>query len=158
MLLVDADLRQSALAQKLGLDAAVRPGLVEAILDANLTLDAVTHEYSQVNLSVVSAGRPPSTPYEVLKSPRFGALLGEARTRYDYIVLDTPPLVSVPDCRVIGRWVDGFLVAVSAHKTPRKLLEEALNVMEPTKVLGLVFNSDDHHLSRTSSYAQTRRR
>jgi len=158
VLLIDVDLREAALARKLGLDTDAGPGLVEAILNANLTLDAVTHRRSDLNLSVVTAGRLPSAPYEVLKSRRFGELLSEARTRYDYIVLDTPPLVSVPDCRVIGRWVDGFLVAVSAHKTPRKLLEEALNVMEPTKVLGLVFNSDDHHLSRTSSYAQTRRR
>jgi hypothetical protein len=45
---------------------------------------------------------------------------------------------------------------VAAHKTPRKLIEEALNVTESAKVLGLVFNADDRHLSRGYSYASRR--
>jgi Mrp family chromosome partitioning ATPase len=94
----------------------------------------------------------------VLKSPRLGELLAEARRRFSYIIVDTPPLVSVPDCRVIGKWVDGFLIVVTAHRTARKLLEESLNVMEPTKIVGLVFNGDDRHLSRKAytSYGSSR--
>ena len=136
------------MATHLGLDDRTGPGLVDAILDANLTLEAVTHVLPRLNLSVVPAGRIPSAPYEVLKSPRFGELLAEARRRYDYVVVDTPPLVSVPDCRVLSKWVDGFLIVVTAHRTARKLLEEALQVMEPAKIVGLVFNEDDRHLSR----------
>jgi hypothetical protein len=66
--------------------------------------------------------------------------------------------VSFPDCRVIGRCVDGFLITVAAHRTSRKLLEEALNVTEPAKIVGLVFNGDDRHLSRGtySTYASMR--
>ena len=152
VLLIDADLREGSLARRLGFDVDRGPGLVEAILDAHLTLDAVAHADRSLNLSVLTGGRLPSAPYEVLKSPRVGELLAEARRRYDYIVLDTPPLVLVPDCRVIGRWVDGFLIVVTAHQTPRKLLEEALNVTEPAKILGLVFNGDDRHVSRGYSY------
>ena len=150
VLLVDADLRGAALAPRLGFDEYVGPGLVDAIVDANLTLPAVVHALPSLNLSVVPAGRFASAPYEVLKSPRFGELLAEARKRYDYIILDTPPLVSVPDCRVIEKWVDGFLIVVTAHRTARKLLEEALNVTERARIVGLVFNGDDRHLSRDS--------
>jgi capsular exopolysaccharide synthesis family protein len=150
VLLVDADLRGSNLAGYLGLDEQEAPGLVEAILDANLTLEAVTQKRPHLNLSIVPAGRRPSAPYEVLKSPRVGELLAEARRQYDYVIVDTPPLVSVPDGRVTGKWVDGFLIVVAAHRTPRKLLEEVLNVMEPTKIVGLVFNGDDRHLSMRS--------
>jgi len=155
VLLVDADLRVPTVGTNLGLDDRPGPGLTDAILNPTLTLDAVVKVRPQLNLSVLSAGRLPSAPYEVLKSPRLGELLAEARKRYDYIVLDTPPLVSVPDCRVIGKWVDGFLIVVSAHGTPRKLLAEAIRVIEPAKVIGLVFNGDDRHLSRDSyaSYA-----
>jgi protein-tyrosine kinase len=150
VLLVDGDLRGGTLAARLGLGGRVGPGLVEAILDANLPLEAVARPRPPLNLSVLPAGRLPSAPYEVLKSPRVGELFAEARRRYDYIVLDTPPLVSFPDCRVIGKWVDGFLIVVTAHRTARKLLEEALHIMEPAKVVGLVFNADDRHLSRES--------
>jgi non-specific protein-tyrosine kinase len=80
----------------------------------------------------------------VLKLPRFGALLQEARQHYDYVVVDTPPLLPFADCRVIERWIDGLLVVVAAHQTPRKLLAEALDSTDPTKLVGLVLNKDDH--------------
>ena len=150
VLLVDVDLRSAALAPRLGLDEGTGLGLVDLILDVNLTLAAVVQARPQLNLYVLPAGRFPSAPYEVLKSPRVGEVLAEARRQYDYIILDTPPLVSVPDCRVIEKWVDGFLIVVTAHKTARKLLEEALNVTERAKVVGLVFNGDDRHLSKDS--------
>jgi capsular exopolysaccharide synthesis family protein len=148
VLLVDADLRGASLAARLGLDEHGSPGLVDAILDANLPLEAAVHVRPGLNLSILPAGRLPSAPYELLKSPRVGELLAEARRRYDYIVLDTPPLVLFPDCRVIGNWVDGFLIVVAAHRTARSLLAEALRITEPAKVVGLVFNGDDRHLSR----------
>jgi protein-tyrosine kinase len=155
VLLIDGDLRGANLANYLGLDEQEAPGLVDAILDTNLTLEAVVQKHPHLNLSIVSAGRRPSAPYEILKSPRVGELLAEARTQYDYVIVDTPPLVSVPDGRVIGKWVDGFLIVVAAHRTPRKLLEEALNVTEPGKIVGLVFNGDDRHISR-GSYSSKR--
>ena len=67
-----------------------------------------------------------------------------------------PPLVSVPDGRVFGKWVDGFLIVVAAHRTPRKLLEETFNLMEPTKIVGMVFNGDDRHVSKDSYNSQRR--
>jgi Mrp family chromosome partitioning ATPase len=123
---------------------------VDAILNPDLTLEAVTQAQRHLNLSIVTTGRRPSVPYEVLKSPRVGQLFAETRRKYDYVIVDTPPVVSVPDGRIFGEWVDGFLIVVAAHRTPRKLLEEAFNLMEPSKILGLVFNGDDHHVSRDS--------
>ena len=93
-------------------------------------------------VTVLPAGTRPSAPYEVLESPRLGELLESCRQRFDYVILDTPPITTVPDCRVIGKWVDGFLVVVAADRTPRKLVEEALELMEPAKVVGLVFNRE----------------
>ena len=88
----------------------------------------------------------------MLKSPRLGELLEEARQRYDYIVVDAPPLCPVQDCRVIAHSVDGFLLVVSAHHTPRRLVEDALNVVERGKMLGLVFNGDDQPPSSFYGY------
>lgn len=156
VLLIDADLRGANLAAHLGLDEHAAPGLVNAILDTTLGLEAVEQAHPHLNLSVITAGRRPSAPYEVLKSPRVGELLAEARRKYDYVIVDTPPLVSVPDSRVLEKWVDGFLIVVAAHRTPRRLLEEALSLIEATKIVGLVFNGDDRHLSR-SSYSSRRR-
>ena len=150
ILLIDADLRAPNLAARLGIGEHAAPGLVDVILDTNLTLEAVTQDQRHLNLSVITAGRRSSSPYEVLKSPRVGELFAEARRNYDFVIVDTTPLVTVPDGRIFGEFVDGFLIVVAAHRTPRKLLEEAFNLMEPSKILGLVFNGDDRHLSKDS--------
>jgi capsular exopolysaccharide synthesis family protein len=157
ILLVDADLRGSNVATHLGLDDERAPGLVDAILDTGLTLEGVTQALPHLNLSAITAGRQPSAPYEVLKSVRAGELLAEARRQYDYVIVDTPPLVSAPESRIIEKWVDGFLIVVAAHRTPRRFLEEALSLIEPAKIVGMVFNGDDRHLSRRS-YSSRRRR
>jgi capsular exopolysaccharide synthesis family protein len=151
VLLVDADLRHPAVRAALGLDPAVGRGFVEAIADPGLSLADVAEPLPGFNLSVVGAGELPASPYEVLRSPRVGRLLDEARREFDYVILDAPPMVPVQDCRLIGHWVDGFLMVVGAHRTPRRLLEEALNVIEPSRMLGLVFNGDD--LPVSSYYA-----
>ena len=92
---------------------------------------------------MLPAGRSPASPYETLHSSRLDELLEEARRQNDYVVVDTPPVAPVPDCRLIARVVDALLVVVAAHRTRRELLEDALSALDPTKVLGLVFNRDD---------------
>jgi len=153
VLIVETDLRQPSIAERFGLGKAPFRGLVDAILNPSLSLSDVVRRPPPYNLSVLLAGQPPATPYEVLESPRLGELLAEARRRYDVILLDTPPMVSVPDCRVIGKWVDGFIVVVAAHRTARKALEEGLNLMEPSKVIGLVLSHDDRSFVNGGSYA-----
>jgi capsular exopolysaccharide synthesis family protein len=143
VLLVDADVRRPAIGSLFGHVDAV-PGLIDAILDPTHTLEQVLQVRPQFNLSFIHGGHSvPRSPYELLKSTRLGELLDEAQRRFDYVVVDTPPLAAVQDCRLIARWVDGFLVVVAAHRTPRRLVEEALSVVEPAKILGLVFNGDD---------------
>ena len=150
VLLVDADLRRPSIAEHLGLAGPHRPdlpGLVDALVGGPVRFEEIGQTYEEFNLTVVTAGGVPHAPYEVLQSPRFAAILEDARQRYDYVILDTPPLVAVPDSRVIMKAVDGVLLVVSAHQTPRRLLEEALGLVDPAKLLGLVFNQDDRPLS-----------
>jgi capsular exopolysaccharide synthesis family protein len=150
VLLIDADLRRPSIARALGLRSAIGgslPGLVDAIREPSLDLARVVHTCRNFNLDVVPAGGIPEAPYELLQSPRFAALLVEARQRYDTIVLDTPPLVAVPDGRVMEKLVDGLLLVISAHRTPRRLVEEALTLVDPAKTLGIVFNRDGRSLA-----------
>jgi len=143
VLLVEGDLRCPTISERLGLDTSGMPGLVEAIQSPDMHLADVARRLSTYNLSVVVAGQCPATPYETLQSPRLGELLEEARRHYDYVIVDTPPIVAFPDCRNLGRWVDGWLIVVAAHRTSRKLLEEALDLMEEKKTIGFVFTHDE---------------
>ncbi len=154
VLLVEADLRRTSptVADRLALDDAGGPGLADAILTPALSLADVVRRHPRFPLSVCVAGKCPIAYYEILKSPRLGTLLDEARRQYDFVVLDTPPAVAVPDCRIISHWIDAFLVVVAAHRTPLRLLDESLRVLSPAKIAGFVFNGDDSPLSVYSGY------
>jgi capsular exopolysaccharide synthesis family protein len=152
VLLIEADLRCPTMAERLGLGDDGLPGLVEAVQSPHAGIADVARRLSGYNLSVVLAGETPATPYEVLQSPRLGELLGEARRLYDYVVIDTPPIVAFPDCRILNNWVDGWLIVVAAHRTSRKLLEESLDLMEESKTVGFVFTQDDRFRANARYY------
>jgi capsular exopolysaccharide synthesis family protein len=149
VLVIDSDLRKPSVAAYLGLDGLRSPGLSDALRDPRYELHQIVRHLKGFNLWVVPAGPPELAPYELLSSARFDTLLRDARRDFDCVLVDTPPALLMPDCRLIERWVDGFLVVVAAHKTPRKLVGEALSQLNPAKVLGVVFNADDQP---TSSY------
>ena len=141
VLLIDADLRRPAVAKQLAIDE-LSQGLTEVVENAQTSLDAVTQKLKPFNLSIVTAGTRKGAVHQVLRSPRLDAVLAEARGRYDFVVLDTPPLLPVFDSALLANAVDGVLMVVAANQTPRKLLGEALNMLDPGKVLGIVFNRD----------------
>jgi capsular exopolysaccharide synthesis family protein len=144
VLLVDGDLRRASVSASLRLDDG--RGLAEAAAHPGVKLERVVRRLSHYNLSVLPAGRSASGTYETLRSARTGELLAQAREQYDFVLIDMPPVLLVPDCRVLSKWVDSFLLVVRAHVTPRKLVQEALAMMGPAKLLGLVFNGDQRPL------------
>jgi protein-tyrosine kinase len=142
VLLIDADLRRPTVATRLGLADGDTRGLVDAIANEGTRIQDVTQIVNGFNLAVVPAGVTAVPIHELLRSARLETILKEARHSYDFIVLDTPPLLPVFDTALLARLVDGVLVVVAANRTPRKLLGEALNLLDPAKVLGIVFNGD----------------
>jgi capsular exopolysaccharide synthesis family protein len=150
VLLVEIDLHRpfAAMVDYLALENPAGRGLVNVIQDPSLSLDEVIRHLPAFNLSVLPGGSHSTSLYEVLESARLGELLAEMRRRYDYVILDAPPVVPVLDCRLIEKWVDNFIIVVSAHKTPRRMLEETFSLLSPEKIMGLVFNCND----RPSTY------
>jgi len=146
VLLIDGDLRNPSVAAKLGLPPS-GAGLTQALRGPGATLDSLITRRQPFNIDVLLAGQSSNAPYELLKSTSFARLLQEARRRYEFVIVDTPPIVALPDCRLICGLVDGFIIVVAAHRTPKKMVEEALNGLQPEKVLGFIFNSDEQPLS-----------
>ena len=145
VLLVDADLRRPSIATQLALDEYAK-GLADLLIDGGTTLQDVTQTLKEHKLSVISSGIARGPVHQMLRSARLELIFQQARQSYDYIVLDTPPLLPVFDSALLAKSVDGVLMVVSANQTPRKLLGEALNLLDATKVLGIVFNRDDRPL------------
>lgn len=145
VLLIDADLRRPEVANQLHLGSDGL-GFADLVGPGDVSFQQVIRPLDGHNVDVIPAGTVAGPIHEVFRSARLPQLLSAARERYDYVILDTPPIVPVVDSALLSRVVDGVLVVVSANKTPRKLLEEALNELEPAKVVGIVFNNDDRPL------------
>lgn len=143
VLLLDADLRRPSVAQRIGLQDDDDPGLGRALGNPDLAVCDAVMPCPPLPLSVLAAGPRESLPLETLHAPAFGELMQAARQAYRYVIVDTPPVVALPDARALSTLVDGFLLVVRAGVTPRSLLAEALDALEPDKVMGLVFNGDE---------------
>ena len=112
---VDLDLRRPRQHQETDLGQA--PGVVE-ILEDDLPLnDALYPDYSNANLHILPAGRLPDSPADLLCSPMMVSLVAELRERYDYVVLDSPPLLGVVDAKLASRLADAVLFVTQWEKT-----------------------------------------
>lgn len=142
VLLVDADLRRPEIANQLNLGEDTT-GFADLVGSGSVPLRDAIRPLDDHNVDVITAGTVAGPIHEVFRSARLPQLLSDVRNQYDYVILDTPPLMPVVDSALLSRVVDGVLIVVAANKTPRKLLEEALNELDAAKVLGIVFNNDD---------------
>ena len=139
--LVDADLHRPRLHEMLGLDASI--GLTSVLLGRDTLYDALQDvPVSGGSLRVLCSGPLPPNPSEVLTTESVGTIIRRFALRFDFVILDSPPVLAVTDPIVAGRWCDHVLLVTRAgHSSIRSLrqavarLEEAL--MRP---LGLVFN------------------
>ena len=145
VLLIDADLRRPSLGSLLGIGREER-GLADMLAEGGPAFGDILRPTPLPNLSVLTAGTPRGGVSELLRSPSLDTMLRDARQQYAYVVVDTPPLLPVFDSALLAKLVDAVLLVVAANQTPRKLLGEALNRLEPSKVLGIVFNRDDRPL------------
>lgn len=104
------------------------------------------------NLEVITSGPIPPNPAELLSSRRFAELLEQARQRYDYVLLDTPPTEMVSDSAVIASHSDGVLLVIDAQGTRKGSVRRAVHSLETVgaNVLGTVMNNVS--VSRSSHY------
>lgn len=151
VLLMDCDLRRPTVAAKLGFPATL-VGLSDLLSDSTVTPSSIIRRLAPFSMSIVLSGHCPDDPYRMLLSKRFGEILQLARQHYDWIILDAPPLLAVPDCRAIERWADYFLFVVGADRTPRRLIEQALNMVPQEKNLGIILNGEKRPLSGYYKY------
>jgi len=151
VLLIDLDLRRPAIGRMLG-HTGEEAGLLAALGGPERWLDAPPRTFGSVRLHVIPASPVAGRVYDALADDRLATLLERVAERFDYVILDTPPIVPVPDSRQILQWVDKALLVVSAGKTPRKMVDEALALVDSDKLLGIVFNGEERRRSRYARY------
>ncbi|ACL60714.1 AAA family ATPase [Methylobacterium nodulans] len=141
VLLIDGDLRNPTLTRGLAADA--QAGLAEAI-DAGLDLAAVVRREPDLPLDVLPATAQAMRrdAYEILGSPGMRALLAAARERYDYLVVDLPPLMPVTDVRALADALEAYVLVVEWGSTSREVVLDALRSAPVVwdRLLGTILN------------------
>lgn len=137
VLLIDADLRRPRVAECLDLDGSL--GLSTVLIGRAFVEDVVQPAFG---VDVLPSGQLPPNPSEVLGCEGMRSLIQEALQRYDYVLLDGPPLLPVADTAVVSAYVGGVVVVVGSGEVDRAQLEEALTSVAANegRVLGLVLN------------------
>jgi capsular exopolysaccharide synthesis family protein len=139
VLLVDADLRRPSLDRWYDLDRD--RGLVD-VLRVQSPLSSVVQPTVVENLDFLAAGPEPENPAELLASSVLAELLDEARRSYDFVILDSSPMLAVTDPAIIAERVDGVLLVVRASYSRRRSTERTVELLKAlgTPVLGTVVN------------------
>jgi Mrp family chromosome partitioning ATPase len=92
------------------------------------------------HLTVIPGGTAPTNPAELLGSTGMRRMLDQLRTRFDRVILDTPPILPLADVAVLASIVDAALLVVRAGVTPKPAIENALRAFDASRLLGVVLN------------------
>jgi capsular exopolysaccharide synthesis family protein len=138
-LVIDADMRRPRLHDALG--RSQEPGLSNVLVGETSLADAA-RPTSIENLSLLSAGHIPPNPAELLGSKKYLELLNDLKKKYDWIVIDAPPVMPVTDAAVVANTAGGVLFVVGAEMTPRQTAATAIEQLRSAhaKFIGVVLN------------------
>jgi tyrosine-protein kinase Etk/Wzc len=139
VLLIDADMRRGYMHKYFNLD--VKPGLSE-FLSHQADLNQVVHTTEVDGLSIITRGKSPANPSEMLGSEQFELLLKQLSQEYDHIIIDTPPVLAVTDAIIISQYAGVNLLVARYAKSQMKELELSLSRFEQAnvKVNGFILN------------------
>ncbi|HEY7957367.1 MAG TPA: CpsD/CapB family tyrosine-protein kinase [Polyangia bacterium] len=140
VVLVDADLRRPAVHKLLGLRA--REGLCDVVA-GKAALSGCLWRFGSDELYVLPAGNVPDDLAVTLYDPRLASTLAELRERFDFVLLDAPPVLRLADVPTLCRDLDGALLVVRAGVTSRELVAAAIDSLYGIRVHGIVLNDVD---------------
>lgn len=138
ILLIDCDLRLPTVAKKLQLNET--PGLTDVIVGEADLYTAIRNVSN--GFDVLPAGTIPPNPTELLGSDKMAALLQELQSKYEYIILDTPPVCTVADAAILSKDASGVILVVKQDVATRDGIEDALQNLElaGAKILGFLMS------------------
>jgi len=143
VLLIDADLRRPSVHKTLGMGP--RSGLSN-VLTGSATLEhTITRSPILSNLFILPAGTPPPNPAELLASSNMRDLLTDLREKYDHIIIDTPPTLSVTDAVVLSQRMDAIILVIRSSQTTKQALRRSRDILMQVnaKITGVLLNAVD---------------
>jgi capsular exopolysaccharide synthesis family protein len=136
VLIVDADLRRPRITEAVNHSAV--DGLGEALRSSEPRQVGLV-QLTQ-NLTLLPAGRPDPDPLSSLTSARMQQMLKEAVERFDWVIVDTPPVDAAADTGLLGAMVDATVLVVRANQTPHGAVKQAIDTLGRDRIFGVVLN------------------
>lgn len=151
VLIIDCDLRKPSVHKVLGLDPA--HGL-SSYLSRHMEIDEVIQRLPIPNLSVLTSGRIPPNPAEMISSTRMKEMLRMLTERFDHIVIDSPPLLKVTDPVILSTMVDGVILVVHGGKSNRDVVRRTRQELSiaGARIFGVVLNNVEAHDESYNDY------
>ncbi len=150
--LVDTDMRRPSVYKRLRMEGG--KGLSE-VLTGYYTLDEVTQTHETLTtLDVIPSGTVPPLPADLLASDQMTEVVRQLREKYDYVIFDTPPVLSVTDPAIVAAQADGMVLVIRQGYCTRRMLSRAAEILHEldVKVYGFVFNGVDASLPEYYGY------
>lgn len=146
VLLIDGDMRKGMLNKLL---CVSRENGLSELISNHTTLEEAIHEIPKISIDFISTGAIPPNPSELLLHDRFSTLLQILTTKYDLIIIDSPPILAVTDAAIIGKMVGATFMVVKAGLHPKRELKQSISRLSQSgsELKGIVFND----MSKTSS-------
>lgn len=137
VLVIDGDMRHGSVSQYVG---SPELGLADYLSGMEADVDRLIVPYNEVNtLFILPVGSIPPNPTELLESPRFGELIGQLKTQYDYVIVDCPPIEVVADAQIIDKYMDRTFFIVRAGVFERSMLPDLDRLYEEKKYSNMAF-------------------
>ncbi|MFA5143027.1 MAG: CpsD/CapB family tyrosine-protein kinase [Candidatus Omnitrophota bacterium] len=145
ILLIDADLRKGRVAKYLGINQS--PGLSDLLQDKG-NMESVLISPGVDNLSIMPAGKVPRNPAELLSSKKMTSILASLKAKFDYVFIDSPPVIPVTDPCILGSMVDGVILVIQAGRTQRSIVKhtEQRLAQAHAKTIGCIMTNIEYHL------------
>src|ERR1700704_4388125 len=143
--LVDADLRKPGVGRLLNLGTGKYAGLSSYLAGVS-ALDLVTVPHPAIpNLVVIPTGPLPPNPADLLSSYKLADAIAELRTKFKFIVIDSPPVMAATDAVILSVQADGVLIVVRSGETPKEAFTRTRDLLNSVKcrILGVVLNAVD---------------
>lgn len=138
VLLLEGDIRRPSLTELFQLSD--RPGLCDW-LRGRSTIENCIYRVAGPEFWILPCGRVQGNPVELIQSARISDLLEDSRTLFDWIIIDSPPVLPLADTSILAKMADGILLVTRRGVTEKKHLERGLEALEKGKLLGTVINS-----------------
>jgi len=137
VLLIEGDLRRPTLSQQFGLGRLA--GLAEWLQSGQQTASNI-YQLGGPGFWLMPAGDPPANPLELMQSGRLSKLMTQLATIFDWIIVDSPPLLPLADTTVWARLTDGTLLVAREGRTEKSALLSGLEILKKSDLLGVVLN------------------